>query len=768
MAASTISADLDYRPSYLAAGIAAALVLILYVVTLAPSTAMWDTSEYIAAAYILGLPHPPGNPFFVLIGKFFTLMPIAGTIAARVNILAAVSSAVSAGMWFLITERVLVSWFPRRWQRIVGGSLAALIGATSFTVWSQSVVNEKVYTVSLAGLALVAWLTVRWCDEPDGPKADRLLVLVAYLLGLGYANHMAGMLAAPAVAIAVLIRRPRTLVRPWLIAACLGGGALGITPFATQPIRAAYFPAINEGEPTGCRTELKASCTFSAGTWQAFKYNFNREQYGKPPVVERQAPIGAQIGMWWLYFKWQWLRDAHGDREALQVTLATIFLLLGLIGGWVHWQRDRRSFWFFGPLMFTMTLLLIYYLNFKYGYSQAPELGDNVPREVRDRDYFYLWSFSGWSVWAALGLVYLWETIAALIGSENVRLGRETLQLPRRQSWLIASPVLALSFIPLFGNWNAASRRYDTTTRDFAADLLNSVEPYGILVTVGDNDTFPLWYAQEVEGIRQDVIVANTSLLNTDWYTRQLIRAPVRPYDAGKGPAIYRNGNWPKPSGPPVKMTMDEADQIPIAFDMREPQQFTAGKIEATIQPRTLTRADIFVLRMIKDNTGRPVYFSRTSGGYGSQELGLGPYLVTQGLARKLLQDIPRPAGRDTMLLPGEGFVDVPRSTALWDSVFQAPKSIVKKGDWPDRASVGIPALYVSTGFMLSEAQRAQGHADEAKRVLATAENVAKATRLADLFSAAQSLPPLGAEGDSRSPAIPLPVKPESGKKQEN
>src|SRR4029434_166853 len=146
-------------------------------------------------------------------------------IAARVNILAAVSSAVSAGMWFLITERVLVSWFPQRWQRIVGGSLAALIGATAFTVWSQSVVNEKVYTVSLAGLALVAWLTVRWCDEPDGPKADRLLVLVAYLLGLGYANHMAGMLAAPAVAIAVLIRRPRTLIRWKLLLACLAGGA---------------------------------------------------------------------------------------------------------------------------------------------------------------------------------------------------------------------------------------------------------------------------------------------------------------------------------------------------------------------------------------------------------------------------------------------------------------------------------------------------------------------------------------------------------------
>jgi hypothetical protein len=228
--ASTVSADLDYRPSYLAAGIASVLVLVLYLVTLAPSTAMWDTSEYIAAAYILGLPHPPGNPFFVLIGKFFSLLPIAGSIAARVNILAAVSSAVSAGMWFLITERVLVSWFPQRWQRIV-------------TVWSQSVVNEKVYTVSLVGLALVAWITVRWCDEPDGPKADRLLVLVAYLLGLGYSNHMAGMLAAPAVAIAVLIRRPRTLVRWKLLLAGAGAALLGITPFATQPIRAAFFPS---------------------------------------------------------------------------------------------------------------------------------------------------------------------------------------------------------------------------------------------------------------------------------------------------------------------------------------------------------------------------------------------------------------------------------------------------------------------------------------------------------------------------------------------
>ena len=227
MATTAARTDLDYRPSYVTAAIAAGLVLVLYVLTLSPETAMWDTSEYITAAYTLGIPHPPGNPMFVLFGRDFTLLPIAPSIAMRVNLLAALSSAVSAGMWFLITERVLVGWFPERWQRIAGGAIAVLIGATAFTVWSQSVVNEKVYTVSLAGLAIVSWLTVRWCDEPDGPKADKTMVLIAYIIGVGYAVHMAGMLAMPAVGLAILIRRPKTILRWKLIAACVAALIFG-------------------------------------------------------------------------------------------------------------------------------------------------------------------------------------------------------------------------------------------------------------------------------------------------------------------------------------------------------------------------------------------------------------------------------------------------------------------------------------------------------------------------------------------------------------
>src|SRR3954467_14194095 len=317
--------ELDYRPSYLAAAIVTLAVFVLYAVTLAPNTAMWDTSEYIAAAYTLGLPHPPGNPFFVLIGRVFSILPIATSIAARVNILAAVASAVSAGMWFLITERVLVGWFTHRWQRIVGGALASVIGATAFTVWNQSVVNEKVYTVSLVGIAIISWIMIRWSDDPDGPKADRLLVLVAYLLALGYANHMAGALPALAAGVAVLIRGPRTAVRGKLILVCLVAAFIGMTPFATQPIRAAHYPAINEGEPTGCKNGIAVSCTFSKETWDSFMYNFNRGQYGKPSMAERQAPFTGQIAMYWYYFKWQWLRDAHGDQAGRQSILAALF-----------------------------------------------------------------------------------------------------------------------------------------------------------------------------------------------------------------------------------------------------------------------------------------------------------------------------------------------------------------------------------------------------------------------------------------------------------
>ena len=703
------------RPSYGSAAIAATLVFLLYAATLSPSTAMWDTSEYIAAAYVLGIPHPPGNPFFVLLGHVVGLLPIAPTFAMRVNVLAAFCSAASAGIWFLITERVLAGWLPRRWQRITGAALAVLIGATAFTVWNQSVVNEKVYTVSLLFFAIVSWLTVRWCDDPEAPKADRLLILVAYLIGLGYANHPAGFLVAPAVAVAVLVRRPRTLLRWRLLMAGALALGVGLTPFAFLPLRAAHHPAINEGEAT---------------TAQRVIAHIDREEYGKPDITIRQAPLSAQIGMWWLYFKWQWLRDPHRTAPHLQQTLATIFLALGLIGGVVQWKYDRRGFSYFAPLVFTITLALIYYLNFKYGWSQSPELADTVDREVRDRDYFYLWSFSAWSVWAALGLVVVWQSLATRLG-------------PR--GWALATPVFALAFVPFFANYRYAPRAEQVATRDFARDLLNSVEPYGILVTAGDNDLFPLWYAQEVEGVRKDVLVVTTALLNTDWYAGQLMRRPVFPYDSVNGPAIYRGRTWAPPTAPLFHLTDAEMDAMPQYVPLDGPRIFhkPGSELSARIDPahlpyHGLVRADVYVLHMIADNSGRPTYLSVTDGGYGA-ELGLDNYLLTQGLARKVLDRAPV-ATRDTVNLPGVGWYDTSRSLALWERN-TAPSTLLRHPGWVDRSSVGIPLTYVFQGWTLSRALLARGDVARATAVVDRSRQIADAVGAGDLFTTQPSVP---------------------------
>jgi hypothetical protein len=726
-----------YHPSYRAAGIAALAVFALYYATIAPSAWMWDTGEYMAAAKVLGLPHPPGNPVFVLVGHVFGMLPLPGGYAQHINTMAAVASAVSAGFWFLITERVLSGLLGRGWQRIVGAALATLIGATAYTVWNQSVVNEKVYTLSLLFFTIVSWLMISWADDPDGERADRKLILVAFLLGLGYSNHPAGFLPAPAIAVVVLVRRWQTFLRWRLLLKCLAVLMLGLTPFLYEPIRAGFFPPLNEGEPTACETKIGFSCTVNDLARKRLMGNINREQYGQK--LERGAPYSAQVGMWWLYFKWQWLRDHRNLRPGLQAMLAVIFLVLGLIGGYVHWTTERRTFWYFGPLMFTLTLALIYYMNFKYGWSQSPELGDSVQREVRDRDYFYIWSYSAWGVWAAVGLVYIWQSIAQMIDR-----GEEALDSAghaSRRAWLLATPVLLIACVPLAGNWSSASHRGDTFTASWGADLLNSVEPYGILVTNGDNDTFPLWYAQEVEGIRKDVLVLVTSYLNTDWFVRQAIRRPVEEYDAAKGPAVYRGKVWPKPTGPPLKMSFAEADAIPPYIEFREPQMFRQRDLIATIQPGYVSRDQIVVLRLIKDAyPERPIYFS--TGGY-NRSLGLGRFTLRQGLAEKLVEK-PIVPSRDTIQI-GDSYLDLPRTYALWQE-FKGPQALIRLGDWVDRPSFGIPYTYAVTATILADALAKRGMIAESRQVQRTVIQMVQAARLQDLLAPGPT-----------APALPLP-----------
>jgi hypothetical protein len=674
------------RNRYLAAAGTSLSVFIIYVLTLSPSVAMWDAGEYLAAVKSLGIPHQPANPLFVLIGHVAGMLPLSDNYAMRINVLAAFASAVTAGFWFLCAERVLRDKIDRTWERFAAAAVAALLGATAFTVWNQSVAMEKVYPVALVGLAIVSWLVLQWFDATDERRQDRLLVLVAYVTGLTYAVHPAGMLTGPATLSAVLSQRPRTLLRWKLLAVLVGAFLFGTSPFAFLPIRAAHQPAVNVSAVSACEAgRIELGCTFSMETARRLKGVINREQYPPNPMTVRRAPFTAQLEQYWMYFSWQWMRDSGNVLRPMQSVVTAAMFALGLLGLAVAWQRKSGTangraarapnfFWYFGPLTFTFTLLLIVYLNFRYSYGQSPELGNLVDREPRERDYFYMWTFSLWGLLAGLGLMSF----------KRLRL-----------------PLLAFALLPLVANWRDATRAGQTFTRHWGADMLAGVEPNAVVITNGDNDSFPLWYAQAVEGLRPDVTVALTPYLGMEWYARQLNR---------RSPLWHR--------------TDQELDTIPGYAEFREPQRFVHGAIDAVIPPGYLSRDQLLVLLAIKDTfPNRPIYFSL--GNYPHQ-LGLGAYVKRVGLLLKL-EPTPIRETPDTVRLPS-GFVDLKKSLALWDS-FGGPDAVRKEGRWLDKPSDLIPLYYAMVAQDLAQALQARGDSTRANAMMEQTRTIVEAVR---------------------------------------
>jgi hypothetical protein len=190
---------------------------------------------------------------------------------------------------------------------------------------------------------------------------------------------------------------------------------------------------------------------------------------------------------------------------------------------------------------------------------------------------------------------------------------------------------------------------------------------------------------------------------------------------------------------------------------------FETRGIRATIDPRNLEygvlqRADIVVLRMIRDSwPERPIYFARSSGSYPRQ-LGLENNVLTQGLAAKVFVPPAAPT-KDTVFVNGDAWLDVGRTQALWDSVFVGPKSVIARGDWIDRPSVGIPFLYVQSGVELAGIQDQRGNARVARQLLDTARRVAAATRLTGLIGEAEPSAAASTPGDTAR-SVDLRVNP--------
>ena len=660
---------------------------------------LWDAGEFITAAKVLGIPHPPGTPLFVLLGHVWAGVVRIGAYAWRMNLMSACFSASGAGCLFLVAHRVLLG--EAGWLRTCGAVAAALLSAFPFTHWQNS--NEtEVYAVATFSIAAIAWLIVRWRDLRGTPRAPHLLLLIVYVAALSIGNHLLALLVGPAVSLFMLHtlrahpaadpdeRRMEwaewgALTALWIVLVAVGLGstplmilggvvlagcvvwcvrtgswafpvvsigiaAIGISTYAFLYIRAGQHPLLNEADPE---------------TWRNLLAVIRREQFGSRGLLDNPMVPGAsrtlivfgqQLLNYFQYCSWQWGR---GLPLVPMVIVALGFFTLGSLGFEFTRRRDVGLAYLLGGLWLVTGLGLVVYMNFKSGFSLFWDRYPTIEQhEVRERDYFFVVSFQVWGMFAALGLVRLVNHV------------RQRASAAMARAAIVGAGLVAL--LPLGANFTAASRRQGadaTIARDFGYNLLQSVEPYGVLFGFGDNDTFPVWYLQEVEGVRQDVTLINLSLANLDWYVHQLASRPVRPFDPAHAPAVYRVlAPHEPPQGPPLRLSDPEiAGMQPL--ELGEDAVFRSAGIELPFRKgQRLQMADQVILHTIATYVpSRPVAFGVSSG--RGAWLGLDPYLLFRGLA---FQVVPRADTVRRYLRGIQGtMVDTARTRMLVDSVFQ-------------------------------------------------------------------------------------------------
>ncbi len=344
------------------------------------------------------------------------------------------------------------------------------------------------------------------------------------------------------------------------------------------------------------------------------------------------------------------LPDKYKNHKARN-TYFMLPLLLGLIGLIGQYKRDGNNFWVV-MLLFVLTgLAIVVYLN-------------QTPLQPRERDYAYAGSFYAFAIWIGLGVIALYQGLK--------RLAPATLS---------ASLATLLSLIAVPGlmaseNWDDHDRSERYVARDFARNYLETCAPNAILFTHGDNDTFPLWYAQEVEGIRTDVRVVNLSLLNTDWYIDQMKRKayesepvpfqmPFAKYEQGTNDVLYifdRIDGYVKldkiidfienddprtklPISPSEKidyipsnkyrLTVDSATVVNNGTVAPELADKIVDQIEWTLDKNRVYKSEMMIMDLLANNNWqRPVYFVSTQD---DSDIGLTDYLQLEGFAYRLV-----------------------------------------------------------------------------------------------------------------------------------
>ena len=314
----------------------------LFALSAGPSFYWLDSAEFVAAAWGLGVAHPPGHSLHSLLAKALTLVPL-GTIAFRVTLLSAICSAFAC--WLI--GRIVALVLPGLSQTQCGiASLSArgtamVAAATSLAIWFQAVRSE-VYALNLAITCGAIYLALRWEQSQD----QRQLLYAALLLGLGLCNHhLLVILACPALLLFVLSKLPRTNWRRCLVGLCLCG-LLGLTLLCYLPLRARQSPRVNWGSPsTWQRFGWVVSAKIFQRTVERVAEKAPTEQRGLDAffgVMQSLSPPFVLLGLAGLYFLWRRSATRHA---ALLLTLALAGNLLSpILVGFDPYNADAHGY----------------------------------------------------------------------------------------------------------------------------------------------------------------------------------------------------------------------------------------------------------------------------------------------------------------------------------------------------------------------------------------------------------------------------------------
>ena len=188
------------------------LSFLVYYDTMAPSVSYWDCGEFIAVSYTLGVPHPPGSPLFLLLGRIASLLPFSEDIAFRVNLLSPLSSAFAVFFLYLIIVQVVNHWRGKidsnREALIAFG--AGIVGSLTFAFTDShwfNAVEAEVYAFSTFFTAIVVWLILKWSEKADEEGHERYVLIIAYMIGLATGLHLLNLLTLPFVALVIYFRK---------------------------------------------------------------------------------------------------------------------------------------------------------------------------------------------------------------------------------------------------------------------------------------------------------------------------------------------------------------------------------------------------------------------------------------------------------------------------------------------------------------------------------------------------------------------------------